>query len=179
MNDSKSKLISDTLAFLKQEGLLPQKRVELAPLPPVNIQKVERPKVEAPKVSAPVPKVAPPKIPVKKAPHLKEAIAKHLPHIQLLDTVAQMQEVAILIEEEGELPFFQNLKKAIESRFCPVSIFKGDAKLNRPFTLILTRKDRKEPEQILLQPPETYQNNLDEKKALWSTLCLKLSSKSS
>lgn len=177
-------LVSDTLLFARQnEWIVEKKSTEPPPVSalPKHIlkEKVEA-KTPPPKKEEPTPKNPPQKhVP----PLLFDTIRKHLPHIQLIDTFPEIQSVAILVKDESDLPFFKNLAKAIEQRFCPVTLLKQENNnhLDR-FFLILTQDiiaHLPEGKQILLAKREVYENNTSEKKLLWSQICKRLSPKSS
>jgi len=167
----------------------PAKAIATAPAQkPIAVKTAPSPKPAAKKSPPPLPeakKLAEP------APSNLSLLEKHLPHVKLKNTPppAPSSGVAILVENKEGLPFLKNLASAIQSRFCKVKLidvnvldqkqswqttFEGN-----PYSLILSqRKQLPEflPKErvILLASIETYQNNTESKKALWSSLCQKL-----
>ena len=179
MKDSKEKLTNDTLTYLKQEGLIPtraaaqEKPLAKKPLPKPIPKRVEPPPPPPKKASTTAP------VPKKESPLLVDAIRKHLPHIPIVETIPHVQTLAILFEDEEELPFLANLKNAIEERFCPCTIAPYEAQEIESFSILLTPRDRGHPKQILLAKAAAYRDNIEEKRALWTQICQILSPKSS
>lgn len=170
-------LVSDTLVFIRQEELFPERKKKApTPIPQKKIAK-ERVEREQPKRA----KLSPP-AQTKKPPLLFETIQKHLPHIKLTEKIPEAKSVLILLKEDDDLRFFQNLAKAIEDRFCPVTIRNlGNSNPLASFTLILTQETvthLPQEKQILIAKREKYENNTLEKKLLWSKICEHLSPKS-
>lgn len=179
MNDDWQKLVDDTISYIKAEGLIPEKKPQEAPIEPLP---PKRPK-PIPKPERPPPPQPQPAIPERKPQPLpssdpiKGKIEKHLPHIRLIDEPPKQNRVAIIYESKDAIPFLTNLKNAIAQRFCPVDLTeKLDSKT---YILILTQKDLGHSQQILLAPLSTYQENIEEKKMLWTQICQTLSPKSS
>ena len=91
-----------------------------------------------------------------------------------------MRQVALVSFFPEDLPFLKNLKSAIEKHHCPVKLIQGEQKINWDFfELVVTQKDVGAKKQIVLASIATYQNNTEQKKVLWSSICNHLSSKSS
>jgi len=180
MKDTKKQLIQDTLAFLKQEGIIPKNApVSRKTLPPPK-------KIPKTLLKMTEPSFAPAKkglektpVPKRESPLLLDSIRKHLPHIPLVETTPQMQTVAILFEDEEQLPLLTNLKNAIEERFCPCTILSKETRDIHSYYCLLTSQDRGHPRQILLAKASYYRDNLEEKRALWKQICQILSPKSS
>lgn len=191
MNDNQQKLIRDTLTFLRSEGWIPSgKREVRAPMQPVQPARIsqnapiKRTAKLSPPISTPAERV--PKRSVQQqggqqrgSGHLLKTIGKHLPHIALIEEPGLQQEVAIVYSNDEELPFWRKLKQAIETHFCPVSLYKKESELDREFTALLIRGDSRRPHHISLASPTLYEDNSSEKKALWSKICQKLSPRSS
>lgn len=169
MNDL-HRLVSDTLLFLKEDTnwVAPEpKKVEIVRAPPPPQQQTKEP--------LPVP--AP--IQQKQTPSILSKIQKHLPHLQLIETIPTMRQVALVVFFPEDLHFLKNLKSAIEKHHCPVKLIQGETLNWNAFELVITQKDVGAKKQIVLASIATYQNNTEQKKVLWSSICNHLSSKSS
>lgn len=171
-------LVSDTLLFIRQEGLFPERKEASSLLP---LKKIAKDKVEIKKEVSQKPKVNPASV-KKNPPLLFETIQKHLPHIKLTEKIPEPKSVALLLKEDNH-PFFHNLAKAIEDRFCPVEIrdLENTHSLES-FSLVLTQEivaKYPQDKQILIAKRGNYENNMQEKKLLWSQICKHLSPKSS
>lgn len=179
-------LVSDTLSFLDvdtrayQDKPVPSRPVKVEPKkaapPPPQPQSHTPPKLG----SSPLQKQAPPK---QDTPLIFSTIQKHLPHIRLVEKIPQMHQVALIVFEKDDLLFLKNLAKAIQDRICPVKLLDGE-KLDRIkdwdiFTLVISQRELPVNQKIILAPITTYQNNVEEKKMLWSTICQHLLPKSS
>lgn len=169
-------LVTDTLAFIREDGPAPSfvPAKQALPKPPVS-EKIEKPQPKA------TPQVTP--SPVKQSSSLFEKIQKHLPHLKLIQEIPPMKQVALVVFNKEDLPFLKTLKRAIQTRFCPVKWIDGsksDQIANwDQFELVLSQKQVPAQRQIVLASIATYQNNTEQKKLLWSTLCHYLSPKSS
>jgi len=164
------KLISDTVAYLRQEGhLTTQTPIKKAPLPKVAPKPVVK-KQEPVLIDPP-----PPPPPTKKAPppmHF-QTIQKHLPHVKLVEKIPSPKEVAIIVFDKEDLPFLKNLARAIQGRLCSVKLLSSPSHLES-FTLVLTQEKiegLKEEKQILIAKASIYETNPTMKKALWTKLC--------
>jgi hypothetical protein len=155
-------LVSDTLAFLKQEGHPLEKK---KPSP-----KAPKPQEVKKSVSSP------PSL-------LLDKIETHLPQMRLIKELPKNKQVAIIVHQMEELPFLKKLAKAIEAKLCPVKLLKGESlspsRSLEAFTLILSSKEIPSTPTFLLAPFSTYESDPEEKKKLWSQLCQHLSPKSS
>ncbi len=179
MNDPVRALIRDTCSYLKQEGHLKGKKT---PPPPPKKEAIQKPVVKPPPIPPPMPIPEPslPPLPKEENTTFFATIQKHLPHLRLIKDVPQMGKVAIVYEREEDHPFLQKLGKAIESRFFPVEIHRSLP--HSSYLLVITQKESESIElhkQIVLEPIASYENNTEEKKQLWSTICHRLSQKSS
>lgn len=174
MNTDLLKLVSDTLLFIKEETyrttLAPKKTIALPAKPAAQPQ----PQPTPPLSSSPAP---PPK---KDPPSIFCKIQKHLPHLRLVQTIPAMRQVALVYFSQEDLPFFKNLKTAIEKHHCPVKLIHGEQKLSLDiFELVITQRDIGAKRQIVLASIASYQNNTEQKKILWSQICSQLLPKSS
>ena len=116
-------------------------------------------------------------------------VKKHLPHIELIKEIPLPpleKGIAILLFHQEDLPFIKKLANAIQTRLCPVKIFDGQ-KLEKEkswetllsdkgISLLLTQREElpaplSSLPKIVLAQATTYQNNPQEKKMLWKTLC--------
>lgn len=172
-------LVSDTLLFLKQEGWLSDKPISVPPMQNVvSVPKQKKMEPQAVSKEKRQPDFE------KKSPPLPFAhIKKHLPHLVLIEKIPAPLHVAIIVSEESDVPFFKKLAKAIEDYFCPTTLLRKGEKIGSDsFSLVLTPEKIEqisEKKQILLANREVYENNTQEKKNLWSQICLHLSPKSS
>ncbi len=174
MNADLVQLVSDTLSFLRQD-------LKVTPTPPPVKPVIIRAKASA---SAPVPAPKQPPSPVaaapkKELPSLLDKIRKHLPHLQLIPAIPVLRCVAIVVANQEDLPFLKNLKNAIEKHHCPVKMIQGDVENWDQFELVISQREVPAKRKILLESIATYQNNTEQKKLLWSTICNHLSPKSS
>jgi hypothetical protein len=160
-------LISNTIAYLRQEGHLTKSRpiIKASPLP-------EQKKVE--KKKEPEVVVQPPK-PVEKeapAPLAFQKIRKHLPGIQLVEQIPAPEQVAILVTSQ------EDLARAIQDKFCPVKLLAKPVQLDA-FTFVLASvkpEGMEEGRHIRLQAAEVYEQDPTQKKVLWNSLCQLLKS---
>ncbi|MBS0630051.1 MAG: hypothetical protein JSS30_07525 [Verrucomicrobia bacterium] len=164
-------LVTDTLAFLGRDL---QKKNQ-----PVS----QKPVILPPKQSMPLqPKEATPPPPAqlkKELSPLLDKIKKHLPQLHLVPTTPVMRRVAIVVANPEDIPFLSNLKNAIEKFHCPVKMLEKDVENWEQFELVISQRDLPAKRKILLESIATYQNNTEQKKLLWSTICQHLSPKSS
>ncbi|NGX38180.1 MAG: hypothetical protein K1000chlam2_01352 [Chlamydiae bacterium] len=170
MKSELKSLIADTIAYLKDEGLISQQPSSPAP------QKITPPKPKP--IAEEKLNPTPVAIPKKESPLLFEKIQKHLPHMRLMETIPAMQQVAIVIPQDEEMTFFQNLAKAIEERLCPVKWINEEG-VSEEFVLILSQTplpSLPQDKQILLEKVSVYQNNTEKKKQLWLQICQSLKS---
>ncbi|MDN3506733.1 MAG: hypothetical protein P0S96_05845 [Simkaniaceae bacterium] len=144
-------LISDTIAYLRQEGYDTTR-------PPI-------------KKEEPVSVKPPPPPPVKQVPSPMNlaSIQKHLPHIKLVQNIPTAKEVAIVVTDKEELPFLKNLARAIQNNLCSVKLLAKPNNLES-YTLVLAQEEI-EGLNILLKKSTDYENHPEEKKALWTQLC--------
>lgn len=166
MSSDLLKLVSDTLSFIREDNLV----IVTAPVP-------KKPVV----VVAPTPKPEPAPIPTPKQelPSLLSKIQKHLPQLKLIQTIPSMRQVALVAFNKEDLPFLNNLKSAIEKHHCPVKLIEGQGKDWDQFVLVISQRDVGAKRQIVLESIATYQNNTEQKKLLWSSICNLLLLKSS
>jgi len=172
-------LVTDTLAFFKEEDLYCSKVF------------VPKPKTVSKKV-APTPSPAEkPKEPVsiKNATSdvaLFTKIERHLPMIPLTKhiPIPKTTQVAILVYDAKDLFFLKKLAKAIQDQFCPVRLIDGKKVTDEffeknSFSLLLSQKKMPwpTPKCILLASGEAYQKNSALKKQLWKEICNHLSPK--
>jgi hypothetical protein len=173
MSSDLLRLVSDTLSLFREDT----KWIAPAPTPVPKKPEIVQ---AAPTPPPQQPKEPPQQVPKKEIPSIISKIQKHLPHLQLLQTIPLMKQVALVSFFPEDLPFLKNLKSAIEKHHCPVKLIQGEQKLNwDAFTLVIAQKDVGAKKQIVLASIATYQNNTEQKKVLWSSICNHLSSKSS
>lgn len=171
MSSDLLRLVSDTLSLFKEDT----KWIAPAPKKPEIVKAAPTPTPPPQQ-----PKEPPPQVPKKELPSIIGKIQKHLPHLQLIQTIPSMRQVALVVFFPEDLPFLNNLKSAIEKHHCPVKLIQSEQKLNwDAFTLVIAQKDVGAKKQIVLASIATYQNNTEQKKVLWSSICNHLSSKSS
>lgn len=163
-------LVSDTLSFIREDNL-----VIVTPPVPKKPVVVVTPSKPAPIAIVPKPE---PSLP-KELPSLLIKIQKHLPHLKLIDTIPAMRQVALVVFHKEDLPFLKNLKSAIEKHHCKVLLIEGHVMDWEQFVLVITQKDVGAKRQIVLASIATYQNNTEQKKLLWSSICNHLLPKSS
>lgn len=175
-------LLSSTIQWLTEEGFIIKKSSPSLPKIPFKVQKSPPKSPSIPKAEQENPSQDLVKK-TKETPKLPfETIQKHLPHMQLIKEIPQPALVAIFVLDEKELPFFKNLAKAIQNRFCPVKILSSKHTGNlQDFALIISPKNIptiSEKKQLLIASPKVYESNSHEKKLLWSQICQRLSPKS-
>lgn len=181
MKSEVHKLVFDTLTYLKKEGHVLERKKILAPVP--IKPKPSSPPPRPQQVIEPVKKMPqPPKQEQKKeAGPIFDLIKKHLPHIELVEKIPSASKVAILVFDKSDLPFLKNLAKAIQERFCSVSLLDGQ-KISPPlegYTLVLAQENEKFEANLFIKAASFYQNDPKEKKQLWTEICTLLSPKSS
>ena len=174
------KLSQDLLTFLKEEGHLIEKKVfKETPLPPPK----PKPMTRAPEPLPPAPALKPKQVPRQETTPIFDQIKKHLPHVRLTQTIPSQKKVALVVYDKEDLPFLKNLAKAIQERFCPVSLIDG-AKVEEGkdwdlYTLVLSQKGGSVNADIFLEPSSVYTAKGELKKQLWNAICTRLSPKSS
>lgn len=194
-------LVADTLLFLNDH--FPNLSYKsLSPLPP-KVQEMEKIQIKI-KEPAPViqkkspviketkPVELPPKssvVPSTKDDSMLRLIADCLPHLTILKEIPTqnpVSEVIIFVKEKSELPFLQNLAKAIQQHFCPVKLIDMQKilALNKENKVFAEKKEAlfllpasykeafpKELKGIFLVETKIYAENTEEKKLLWTEIC--------
>lgn len=172
MSSDLLKLVSDTLSFIREDNHI----IVTAPIPKKPVVVAAPPK---PVSVAPLPKPEPAPTQKQELPSLLAKIQKHLPHLKLIQTIPAMRQVALVVFNKEDLPFLNNLKNAIEKHHCPVKLIESPDKDWDQYVLVITQKDVRAKRQIVLESIATYQNNTEQKKLLWSSICNLLLLKSS
>lgn len=198
-------LVADTLLFLcdrcpnfsyQSLSLVQPKAQEIEK---ISI-KIAHPETAIPKKSPVIKEIFPPKektpielpatlVSTKKDESMLRLIFDHLPHLTIVKEIPsqnQISEVIIFVKEKNELPFLQNLAKAIQQHFCPVKLIDMQKilalkKENKVFAekkeaLFLLPSSYKEtfPKElkgIFLVETKVYAENIEEKKLLWTEIC--------
>ncbi len=172
MNRELLQLVSDTLTHIKETSFISLPPPVIAESPPPKPLQSQEPKAI---VKVPAPQKPPPQI------LIYDKIKKHLPHIKLIQEIPKPYQVAVVAFHQGDLAFLKNLAKAIQEHFCTVKLLDGNKISSsedwKQFHLVITQKKLVADKQILLETIATYQNNTQQKKLLWSTICQHLSPK--
>jgi len=181
MRESLRELVTETLAFVRQEWDLPASTSPPAPKPkaPSPPAIPQRRAVKLPPKPAPKAEPLPP--PPTRAPRsldgMKSLLKQVAPTLELIQPTAPI--VLLLSDEEKAFrPFLENVASAISRAFLPAQVITerppvgsklvlATAKGKSPHELI---KRSGKPPLLVLAPLQSYQDDQENKRALWETL---------